>query len=80
MKTRTWEHKVDAVIGRLSRAAWYQANHDKQGNRYKRHHPYRIPSEAEALVTCLGMRDRRAAEISAKEIMMGLRQAQVSID
>lgn len=80
MSIEGWEKKVESVIGRLSHIAWHQANHDKLGNRYKRHHPYRIPEEAQELVKCLGMHDRRAAEIRAKEIMWGLRDSQVPID
>jgi hypothetical protein len=76
----SWENKVDAVIGRLSYVAWVQANHDKHGRRYKKHHPYHVPEEAQMLVECLGMHDRRAAEIRAKEIMMALRQAGLPID
>jgi len=66
---RTWENKVEEVIGRLSRAAWYQANHDKSGKRFKKHRPYTIPDEAKRLVEILGMHDRREAEIQAKECM-----------
>ena len=77
---RKWEDKVEKVIGRLSYISWAQTNYDKQGNRYKRHHPYSIPEEARELVACLGDHDRRRAEIRAKEIMEELRLAQVPID
>ena len=65
---RTWEDKVNEVIAQLSRAAWHAANTDKQGKPYKKHHAYRIPEEAAELVKCLGMHNRRTAEIHAKEI------------
>ena len=76
----SWESKVERVIGKLSYAAWDAANHDRSGHRYKRHRPYRLPEEADELVKTLGMRDRRAAEIKAKEIMEGLRRAGLEID
>ena len=77
---RTWEDKVNEVIAQLSRAAWHAANTDRQGKPYKKHHAYRIPEEATELVKCLGMHNRRTAEIRAKEIMEGLRLAGVPID
>lgn len=76
-----WEHKVESVIARLSLAAYKAVNYDEKGRKlYKRDRPYSIPDEARQLVACLGMHDRRAAEIRAKEIMMGLRQSRVVID
>lgn len=75
-----WEHKAADVVSKLSYQSWYQANHDKHGHRYKRHHPYSIPEEAEELVRILGMHDRRAAEIQAKEIMEQLRREGRKID
>ena len=65
---RTWENKVEEVIGKLNHIAWFQANHDKQGKRFKKHRPYRVPEEAQRLVECLGMHDRREAEIQAQRI------------
>ena len=76
----TWEIKVEEVIGKLNRLACYQANHDKQGKRYKKHHHYRVPEEVQRLVECLGMHDRREAEIQAKEYMELLRFRGLPID
>ena len=77
---RTWENKVEEVIGKLNHIAWFQANHDKQGKRFKKHRPYRVPEEAQRLVECLGMHDRREAEIQAKEYMELLRIRRLPID
>ena len=77
---RTWENKVEEVIGKLSRIAWYQANHDKQGKQYKKHRPYRVPEEASLLVTYLGMHDRKEAENLAKSYMHLLRIRGLPID
>ena len=76
----SWENKVERVIGKLSYAAWYDANHDNAGRRYKKHHPYRLPEEAVELTECLGDHNRSRAERRAKEIMEGLRRADVDID
>lgn len=78
--TTGWEAKVERVIGQLSAQAYRAANTDPSGRRYKRHHPYRVPEEAERLVQLLGSRDRKAAEIEAKEIMEGLRRSGAAID
>lgn len=76
----SWEDKVQRVIGRLSYASWYEANHDASGHRYKRHRPYSIPQEARDLVEILGMKNRREAEHRAKEAMMLYRQQGLPID
>ena len=77
---RTWENKIQDVIGKLCYASYKQANYNKQGIKYKKHRPYSIPEEAQVLVKCLGMHDRRKAEISAKECMEELRLRRVPID
>jgi hypothetical protein len=77
---RTWENKIEEVIGKLSYTAWFQANHNKQGKRFKKHRPYRVPEEAQYLVECLGLHDRRKSEILAKEYMELLRIRRLSID
>lgn len=76
----TWESKVQQVIGVLAATAYKKANYNKQGRKYKKHRPYRIPEEADQLVQCLGDRNRKRGEITCKRIMEGLRQAQVPID
>jgi len=76
----TWETKVNKVIAKLCYASWYQANHNAQGKRYKKHRPYSIPKEAERLVEALGMPDRREAEIKAKTLMELYRQQGKEID
>jgi hypothetical protein len=77
---RTWEEKVEQVVGRLAQVAWQQANFDRQGKRYKKTRQYTLPDEASALVDALGWHDRRAAEFRCKEIMEGLRLSGVPID
>lgn len=76
----SWEEKVGKVIGKLAHSAQQAANTDRAGKRYKRHRPYRLPEEADALVKCLGDRDRVRGERACKEIMEGLRRAQAEID
>lgn len=57
-----WMAKAHRVINDLCRQSWYQANHDAQGRRYKRHRPYAIPYEAEQLVKCLENQDEEGAK------------------
>lgn len=68
--SEAWRHKANRLIQAMSFKAWHDANHDKRGRRYKRHRPYVIPAEAEALVECLGMHDQVAAEHRAKDMFL----------
>lgn len=77
---KTWEDKVERVIGKLSYAAWFDANHDRRGGRDKKHRPYSLPEEAVELVECLGDPNRKRAEHRAKALMEGLRRAGEEID
>ena len=76
----TWEHKAEKVIAKLCRLAYNQTNYDKNGKKYKRYRPYSAPEDARILTDCLGMKDRQAAEIRAKETMMDLRNRSIVID
>ena len=77
---RTWENKVQSVIGKLSQVAYAQTNLDPSGKRYKTHRPYRLPDEANDLVQILGLHDRKDAEHRAKAYMEGLRRRGLKID
>jgi hypothetical protein len=78
--SEAWVGKVERVIAKMAYVEWYKMNHAKNGQRYLKHRSYRMPEDAEELVKCLGMKDRALAEVRAKEIMEGLRRAQVEID
>lgn len=75
-----WEEKVHKVIGKLAAQAYKQTNYDRQGHKYKKHRPYRLPEEADSLVKCLGDKDRVRGEHTCKEIMEGLRRSREEID
>ena len=75
-----WEEKVQRVIGKLSAEAYRRANTDRTGKKFKRHRPYRIPEEAEALVKCLGDHNRARGEEACKTMMEQLRRQGVEID
>jgi hypothetical protein len=77
---KSWEDKVQDVIGKLSAASYREAQRLASGKKSKRPRPYRVPEEAQELAKALGMHDRRAAEIEAKTILERLRQAGVPID
>jgi hypothetical protein len=63
-----WREKANRVIGQLCRESWRKANHDKNGNRYKRHRPYTVPEDAQTLVDCLNKDD----EVTAKALFIRL--------
>ena len=65
-----WEEKVHRIISALSMEAFNLANRLPNGRLRKKHVPYRIPDSAERLVECLGMKDRSAAEETAKAIFL----------
>lgn len=68
VKVPAWETKAHATIARLCFAAWDKAQQKRGGGRYRRHRPYAIPAEADALVKALGMHDRREAEETCKAL------------
>jgi len=76
----SWRAKVERVIGKLSAQAYRATNTSPSGSKYKRHHPYRIPEEAQELVACLGDRDQVRGERTCKTIMEGLRRRRADID
>lgn len=65
-----WRAKAHRLIFNLCWESWYQAQHDKHGKRYKKHHPYTVPELAEKLVACLGARDQAQGELEAKAIFL----------
>jgi hypothetical protein len=74
-----WRDKVLRVVGALSQEAWRRANHDKGGKRYKKHRPYALPEDVQALIRCLDQ-SGDAGEQTAKEIMERLRREGTRID
>lgn len=58
----SWQNKVSRVIQALCQESYDSAQTSKSGKRYKKHHPYTIPTEAEALVNCLDTNDEERAK------------------
>lgn len=63
---KPWQEKAHRVIAELCHDSWHQSNHDKKGNRRKKHVAYSVPVDAQALVEALGQND----EITAKAIFI----------
>ena len=56
-KPKTWRDKVHDRIRTLCNEAWRNKNIRPDGRRYKKHRPYQVPAEAQALVEALGRDD-----------------------
>jgi hypothetical protein len=63
-----WKQKANRVIGELCHAAWLKANTDKNGKRYKKHHQYAVPEDAETLLKAVKEND----EVTAKALFIRL--------
>jgi hypothetical protein len=60
--TAPWRAKAERLIAEMARSEFERANRLPNGQIRKRHVPYRLPSEADVLVTCLGSDDERGAK------------------
>lgn len=69
-----WREKANRRIQELARGSWRAANtlHSgpRKGQLRKRHRPYTIPAEADALVEALGDHDEQRGELRAKRIFV----------
>ena len=63
---KTWHNKAHREISRLCYAEYLRVNTRKDGQRYKKHHPYSVPEIAERLVDAL----RTDNELEAKQIFL----------
>lgn len=57
-----WQHKAERLIAEHAMAAYKAANILPNGQKRKRHVPYRLPEIAEALVAALGANDEHEAK------------------
>lgn len=62
VRQSTWHDKARLLIGRLSYAAFCQANKLPDGTFRKRHVPYTLPEVVHDLVTCLNTNDEERAK------------------
>jgi hypothetical protein len=67
---RSWEDKAHRLVSIMCRREYERSNRLPNGMLRKKYVPYSVPEDARMLVECLGMHDRQAAELKAKQFFL----------
>lgn len=68
-----WKEKANRVIASLCLDAYRKANYGRNGLKRKKHHPYRVPDDAQILVECLKCDDEETAKsLFVRQAVLGL--------
>lgn len=64
-----WKDRVNKLVSEMCFESWRKENTKKDGSRYVKHRPYRVPQIACLLVDCLNKNDEARAKALMFELM-----------